>query len=375
MSKGMHIRALRTHQAGMPVYTFFIPGNRILELASITRLEKASDGLDGFQRAPVQKHIASMVDYLKKGDVLFPNAILLAISPKVRFKKSRGPTPGSLVGDGDAGWLEFPLTTGERRLAWVVDGQQRSLALEKAAAGKLSVPVVAFASDELQLHREQFVLVNKARPLARRFVDELLPEIDPTRLPADMAPRQIPSALLKLLDEDLSSPFYGIIKRPTNVHDRDPARVVLDSALHRAILKQINQPLGALASYRSLDGDTTDPSGMYECLVDYWSQVKAVFPEAWGLPPERSRLMHSAGIQAMSALMDYLYPQLVGAKNTSRRVADALEALRPYCAWTTGRWVDLGCAWNEVEQTPRSVRRLTEQLVRLAKSHSPSDLS
>lgn len=373
MSKGLAIRAIRTHQANVPVYAFFVPGSRILELASISRLEKGSEGLDGFQRAPVQKHIASMVDYLSKKDVLFPNAILLAMSPRVRFKKSRGPTPPDLVGDGDAGWLEFPTTTGERRLAWVVDGQQRSMALERAAASELSVPVIAFASDDLQLHREQFVLVNKAKPLSRRFVDELLPEIDASKLPSDMLPRRIPSALVTRLDEDVSSPFVGMIKRSTS--PRDPSRVVNDGALTRAIMRQINQPLGALASFRSLDGDSTDPNGMFESLVDYWSQVRRVFPEAWGLPPERSRLMHSAGIEAMSALMDYLYPRLAGARDVVQSVADALKTIEPYCAWTHGRWGDLGCAWNEVEHTTKFVRRLTEQLVRLAKSHLPSDLS
>ncbi|MGY3228910.1 DGQHR domain-containing protein [Luteibacter sp. HA06] len=373
MNKGLAIRALRTHQAGVPVYAFFVPGSRILELASISRLEKGAEGLDGFQRPPVQKHIASMVEYLEKKDVLFPNAILLAMSPRVRFKKSRGPVPPDLAGDGEAGWLEFPATSGERRLAWVVDGQQRSMALERAAASELSVPVIAFASDDLQLHREQFVLVNKAKPLSRRFVDELLPEIDASRLPPDMAPRRIPSALVTRLDEDVSSPFLGMIKRSTS--PREPDRVVNDGPLTRAIMRQINQPLGALASFRSLDGDSTDPNGMFECLVGYWAQVKRVFPEAWGLPPERSRLMHSAGIEAMSALMDYLYPRLSGTNNVGDSVAEALRSIAPHCAWTNGRWPDLGCAWNEVEHTTKFVRRLTEQLVRLAKSHLSSDFS
>lgn len=373
VTKGISIRAMRTFQAGIPVYAFFLPGNQILELAAITRLEKGSDGLEGFQREPVQRHIASMVEYLSKGEVLFPNAILLAMSPRVRFKKSRGPTPPALVGDGEAGLLEFPAVAPDRRFAWVVDGQQRSMALERAANSQLSVPVVAFASDDLQLHREQFVLVNKAKPLSRRFVDELLPEIDASRLPADMAPRRIPSALVTRLDEDPSSPFYGIIRRTTSA--RDPARVVHDAALTRAILKQINQPLGALASFRSLDGDTTDPNAMYQSLIEYWTQVKLAFPYAWGLPPERSRLMHGAGIEGMSALMDYLYPRLAGTKNIRRGVADALALLQPHCAWTEGRWIDLGCTWDEVEQTHKSVRRLIEQLIRLAKMYLPSNLS
>ena len=42
---------------------------------------------------------------------------------------------------------------------------------------------------------------------------------------------------------------------------------------------------------------------MYEILMFYWSHVKATFPDAWNLTPQKSRLMHSAGIRSMGVLM------------------------------------------------------------------------
>jgi DGQHR domain-containing protein len=370
MSKAipLSIRAIRTFQAGVPVYTFFLPGEKVLELADISRLGRSEVGLEGFQRGPVQRHIASMVDYLNRGDVLFPNAILLALSPRAHFKKSRGPTPPGLVGDGEPGVLELPALTGNKKWAWIVDGQQRSMALAKAERSQLAVPVVAFVSDDLQVHREQFVLVNKARPLSRRLVDELLPEIDASRLPADMAVRQIPSALVNRLDSDPSSPFCGLIRRITT--PKDGQRVITDSALVKSIQRQINQPLGALASFRSVDGDSTDPNAMYELIIRFWSRVRDTFPEAWGLPTEQSRLMHSAGIEAVSSLMDFLAPRMGQYDDADQFIQSTLQAIAPQCAWTEGRWPDLNCAWNEVESTPTGIKRLTEQLVRLVQSTS-----
>lgn len=358
------IRAIRTQQAGTPVYAFFLPGAKVLEIADVCRLSRTKSGLDGFQRDAIQRHIHGMVNYLNSGKVLFPNAILLALSPRARFLQSRGPSPDGLIEAGDAGVLKIPQFSDGTKSAWIVDGQQRSMALSKANDKDLPVPVVAFVSDDLKVHREQFILVNKARPLPKRLIDELLPEVDANHLPPDMVVRQIPSALVERLDADPNSPFFGLIKRSTT--SKDPSRVITDSALVRTLQRQIHQPMGALASFRSLDGTTSSPNQMYEAVVRYWSQVKRAFPEAWGKPAEQSRLTHSAGIEALGALMDYLAPRASQQSDQAAFFADMFSAIAPRCAWTHGRWPDMNCAWNEVESTSRDIRRLSDQLVRLA---------
>jgi DGQHR domain-containing protein len=363
---GFSIRALRSYQAGVPLYTFFLPGAKVLEVADICRLSRSKDGLDGFQRQAIQRHIQGMVQYLDSGRVLFPNAILLALSPRVSFSRSRGPMPEGLIEAGEAGVLKLPRPSDGSKCAWIVDGQQRSTALARANDRDLPVPVVAFVSDDLQVHREQFILVNKARPLPKRLVDELLPEVDATHLPADMVMRQIPSALVERLDADSASPFFGLIRRTTTL--KEPKRVVTDSALVRTFQRQIYQPLGALASFRSLDGTSTNPSSMFETVVLFWAAVKEAFPDAWGLPPEKSRLTHSAGIESMGALMDYLMPRAAQQDDPQAYLSKTLRCVAPGCAWTSGAWPDLNCAWNEIESTSRDIRRLTDQLIRLVQS-------
>jgi len=363
---GFSIRALRSYQAGVPLYTFFLPGAKVLEVADICRMSRSKDGLDGFQREAIQRHIQGMVQYLDSGRVLFPNAILLALSPRVSFSRSRGPTPEGLIEAGEAGVLKLPRPSDGSKCAWIVDGQQRSTALARANDRDLPVPVVAFVSDDLQVHREQFILVNKARPLPKRLVDELLPEVDATHLPADMVMRQIPSALVERLDADSASPFFGLIRRTTT--GKDPKRVVTDSALVRTFQRQIYQPLGALASFRSLDGTSTNPSGMFETVALFWAAVKEAFPDAWGLPSEQSRLTHSAGIESMGALMDYLMPRAMQQEEPRSYLSKTLRRIAPSCAWTSGTWPDLNCAWNEIESTSKDIRRLTDQLIRLVQS-------
>jgi hypothetical protein len=61
---------------------------------------------------------------------------------------------------------------------------------------------VAFVSDDLSIQREQFILVNKARPLPTRLINELLPVTSSVLLPRSLLEKKIPSELMKLLNRD-----------------------------------------------------------------------------------------------------------------------------------------------------------------------------
>src|SRR6266702_7241991 len=164
--KEIVVRALRTTQGeGLDVYAFFIQGSDIVKVADISRVERdESDVLKGFQRPEIKTHVKGIVDYLNQGNVLFPNSIILAMSPGIRFSASRGTKPTGDHGMAQSGTLTIPVYDEGQRVAWIVDGQQRSLALAQVPSKSLSVPVVGFVSDSLEVRREQFILVNKAKP-------------------------------------------------------------------------------------------------------------------------------------------------------------------------------------------------------------------
>ena len=352
------VRAIRTRQGKVDTYAFFVQGSRLLEIGEISRLGQGDGGtILGFQRPEIRSHVRNITEYLNRGSVLFPNAIILALAPGIRFSASRGTKPKGAAPTSEAGTLSIPIHTG-RKAGWIVDGQQRTLALAKTCNVDLVVPVVAFVSDDISEHREQFILVNKAKPLSPRLIDELLPEVGAV-LSRNLAVRRVPSVLCNALNTQTSSPFYGLIHRPSA---DAPGPAVTDSSLIRVIHRSIQDPRGSLAACVSTD-ESADLDAMFQVMVTYWSAVKDVFPEAWGLSPDRSRLMHAAGIDAMGVLMDQIMTRYEPYEDCYAAVQTILKRLAPMCRWTSGRWQSLDRAWNDIQYTPKDVRALSNLLI------------
>jgi DGQHR domain-containing protein len=364
MSKFLKVRALRSTQGDNHlVYSFFMPGSMITEIADISRVERENKGtLKGFQRKEIKSHVKSIVDYLNQGDVLFPNAIILAFAPEVEFTQSRGRPAEGTIDTGEIGTLAIPFRGNGQPVAWIVDGQQRSLALSQTKNKDIPVPVIGFIAADLDTQREQFILVNKAKPLPSRLINELLPEVD-RHLPRDLAIRKVPSVLCNLLNLDPKSPFYKLIKRAST--DDEKSAVIVDTAVMSMITKSLNNPLGALSQFKGLGEESSDLDAMYKILVLYWSAVKQVFPKAWGLPATKSRLMHGAGIKAMGVLMDRVVPRAIASIDPAKQIMTSMKKIAPRCCWASGTWEDLGLDWNDIQNVPKHVKILSEQLLRL----------
>ena len=354
-------RALRVRQPGRAVFQFTLTASEVLEVADISRISRSlEDRLVGYQRDGVGGHVREIVEYLDGEEVLFPNALILALPSTVRFIKSRGPN----VSDGlaEAGNLEIPLTANGRRPAWIVDGQQRALALARCAHPELPVPVTAFVADEVELQRDQFVRINNVRPLPRRLVAELLPAIG-SQLGERMAAKRLPSALCDALNVAPESSFQGLIRRSSTA-TADHKAVVNDTAIVEMI--QARLASGCLFPHRNVATDEVDVVSVWALLVGYWSGVQAAFPAAWALPPSKSRLMHGVGIRALGRLMDDVMQGLdPRRRDLADHAAAELQLIEPHCHWTEGAWESLGVAWNGLENTPGHVRLLSNHLVRL----------
>lgn len=360
----VNVHAVRTRQGGTEVFAFFVPGSRILEMAEIARIKLSTDSqIEGFQRPEIRAHVRAIAEYLAGGDVLFPNAVILAIAG-AKFNQKRGTKNDAVDGAGDAGVLSIPVRPG-RKSAWIVDGQQRALALSESGGSNLPVPVIAFVSGDIAVHREQFILVNKARPLDKRLIDELLPTVG-TVLPRDLSARRVPSILCAALADTPNSPFYQLVKRPSH---SSPLAVVTDSTLTNLMRRSLQDPRGALAAHVDTDG-TADTDAMYRLLVSFWSAVRDAFPDAWGLPPDRSRLMHAAGITAMGVLMDQIMTRHGNFGGNRAAVTSVLSRLAPYCRWTEGRWEALNRDWNDLQSTPKDQRLLSNYLIQLERDIS-----
>jgi DGQHR domain-containing protein len=357
-------RALRIEQSPTcAIYVFSLTAGEILEIADISRVSRDQGGdLIGYQRPEVRQHVQEIVDYLDSETVIFPNPIIIALPSTVRFTSSRGPN----VGDGTAvgGNLEIPLATNGSKPGWIVDGQQRALALAQIQRRDLPVPVNAFITDSVDIQRDQFLRINNTRPLPRGLVTELLPSIS-SPLPPRLALRKMPSALCDLLNSDEASPFRGLIKRSSTGRDARRGAVVTDTSVVSMLQESLTSASGCLFPFRDVATGETDFAGLWRVLLVYWTAVNETFPDAWGKPASESRLMHGAGIRAMGRLMDRIMASADSRQpNAVAQVREELAVLAPHCRWTAGDWETLGMRWNDVQNVPRHTNELSNFLVR-----------
>ena len=305
-------RALRINENdGNPLYVFSLTGAELLEIGDISRISRDDGGkLIGYQRVEVRRHIQEITEYLNSDTVVFPNSIILALQSTARFVRSRGPETDD--GCAVAGTLEIPIPPkGKPRPAWIVDGQQRAVALSRSKRADLAVPVNAFVADDIELQRDQFLRVNNSKPLPRGLITELLPEVS-TNLPPRLAARRIPSAICDWLNQDAKSPFHKLIKRPSLSKADQKKAVITDTSLIKALEESLGTPNGCLYPYRNVTTGETDFEEITQLLITYWTAVKETFPQAWGKKPDKSRLMHGAGLRSMGRLMDKIMPTVTG---------------------------------------------------------------
>ena len=360
-------RALEINQGDTtPIYLFTLTAEEVSMVAEISRVSRDQGGvLIGYQRPEVKRHVTNIIEYLNGENPIFPHPLILALSPAIRFRNSRGPN----VTDGfaSAGTIEIDLPTNSRsKPAWIVDGQQRSLALARSRNRNFPVPISAFIADTVDKQRDQFIRINSSHPLPKGLVTELLPEVSvpiSTRLSA----RKLPSTLVDLLNRDPKSPFHGIIRRASTPASERTKAVVTDTSLVRSLEESLNSPSGCLFAYRNIASGETDMDGIWGLLLLYWQTVKETFPEAWGRPPTQSRLMHGVGIRAMGRLMDRLMASVEPDSPEAReRVRRDLHRLSRHCQWTSGEWEQLGgIKWNELQNVPKHIQVLSNHLVRL----------
>ncbi|MEU5861649.1 DGQHR domain-containing protein DpdB [Nonomuraea sp. NPDC047529] len=364
----IEVRALRIIQVkDYPLFAFMLRADQVLKFADISRVSRDEAGkLIGYQRPQVKKHIQEIVQYLDSDLPIFPNPIIMALSSRVHFRCTRGGNRYPDDGVSDTGRLVVPLPEeGKPKPAWIVDGQQRALALSQARRQDFPTPIIAFIADTVNLQRDQFVRINNTKPLPRGLVTELLPEVD-SPLPPRLAIRKAPSQLCDILNSDKNSPFCGLIKRASSAGSKQSGAVVTDTGIVDMIQESLTSHSGALYPYRDIGRGETDFDGIIQALFLYWTAVRETFPDAWGKPPEKSRLMHGAGIRAMGRLMDRILgvvdPLRSDAPETVRK---HLELIAPHCRWTSGVWEEIGHRWNEIENVSKHVHELSNYLIRV----------
>ena len=348
-------------RAGRTLFAFTAPGYHLTDFLTVTRIKRADNAtLSGYQRPEVMKHISEIKAYLETDTAMLPNALVVAFDDRVRFEPSH-PSSGETEA-GCHGYLIIPVQANDEehtKPGWVVDGQQRMAALREAALHDFHVCLVGFIARTEDEQREQFILVNSTKPLPKGLIYELLPTTT-CRLPAFLAQRKFPTRLLARLNYDADSPFRHRIKTPTNSDG-----VIKDNSVLRMIEHSLSD--GVLYRFRARKGQDHDEEAMLGVLKRFWRSVAETFPEAWRLPPRRSRLTHGAGIVSMGFLMDAIADRVRReGLPTARHFVENLIPMRPVCRWTNGYW-EFGPGqqrrWDEIQNTSKDIQLLTNYLM------------
>ena len=107
---------------------------------------------------------------------MIPNGIVIAFDERVEFIPRKTGSRGRLCPERRAGDpTRRDARLGRRLPGWIVDGQQRTAAIRDANVDRFPIPVTAFITDSQEEQRQQFILVNSAKPLPKSLIYELLP--------------------------------------------------------------------------------------------------------------------------------------------------------------------------------------------------------
>lgn len=342
------------------LYTFAVDGKQLPLFATVSRVHRDGDSqLQGYQRPEVLSHIASIRKYIESENPMIPNALVVAFDSRVGFVPDRPRTRGSYARPGTVVIPIDPECADEDKPGWVVDGQQRCAAIREAHIESFPICITAFIATSEAEQRSQFILVNSTKPLPKGLIHELLPTTTGA-LPTSLQLRRFPALLLDRLNYDLDSPLHRMIHTPTT-----PTGVVKDNSVLRMVENSLSD--GALYRFREPSTGEGDIETMLMVLKDFWSAVNKVFPEAWGHPPRKSRLMHGVGVVSLGFVMDAICDRYWhSGVPTVEEFRSDLSELREICHWTEGYW-EFGPRhqrkWNELQNTPRDIQLLTNYLL------------
>ena len=362
----MQIPAIEIRQGkGRPLYSFGIDGKKLLDIAQISRIGRNEEAkITGYQRPEVISHIKEIRAYLETESAILPNAIVVAFDTSVTFEPLKYADANKTIRHGI---ITVPINTSEgvEKPGWIVDGQQRSAAIRDADINEFPVFVTAFITDSIAEQKEQFILVNSTKPLPQGLIFELLPDTE-IRLSSKLEKRKLPTLLLQRLNSEATSVLHGAIQTPTN-----PSGFIKDNSFLRMIENSLND--GALYRFRTFKDPEHSILKCLQLLKIYWTAVSKVFPGAWGLKPNQSRLTHGVGILSLGYLMDSISDKYRSIEIPPEEVfASELTEIKPFCAWTEGYW-DFGNGikrkWNELQNITKDVEFVSSFILNKFKSN------
>ena len=353
-SQTLRLTAIESQtESGDSRYQFSMEGRLVRGLARIDRLDSLAG--TGNQRDEIKSHVLRIRDGISAGTQV-PNPVLLVLLEGTTQILDVGQSvpddlPQSFVvirpveefqpvlNERDAVVqrsriveISFPWRKAafdEEKSILLVDGQQRTAALSLISVERvpfIDIGVSAVSASEEEAKRV-FQVANDSIKISTDFSKALLASMESA--PGYLKNEQITAEAVRILSlDDTDSPFHGIVRYPGS---RGSGAVVVYNSL-----------FGIVTSFRKeLPDDLTDTAVKLANIVgDAFNVVRDVWSDSWGLRPADSKLMHGAGLRAVTqVLIDKLTLYLTSGielddPDIEVRLKQSLNRLATRVVWT-----------------------------------------
>lgn len=265
----LRVTARRIRQKSHTLYVFAMNSEDLVPLTYVT--PRSQDSPDEIQRILIPKRAKEIGAYIQDELSLFPNAIVLSLDDEVEIQETA---------DADVVTIVFPSHDGKH--AYILDGQHRLSGFEHSQGVQYDLPVVALYNADEALRAKIFADINsKQMQVSDVHLLGLYYQIK--ALPAEEAATV---DVIEALAQDADSPLRDRVKRL----DDQSGTWVKNTALKRWIGPHTQS--GGVLSAKT-------PSEQARIFKEYFSGIRATWPDAWGKP--KHALTKPFGIEIMCA--------------------------------------------------------------------------
>ncbi len=299
MSEVLRIKVIQEVVNGVTVYTGWVEGKKVRDVAKIVHITREGEYIHGYQRSELPKHIESITDYVEsKSSIILAN-LVIGFDHSVKFEPIvEGSEFGHLVVpyDPDKPSSELP--------GAIVDGQQRSGGVKNSHHESYPLPVSVFISENESDYIQQFLILNLGKPLTSVQLNALALYDDIYKPPA-LAEKAFPLSMCEELGfRNLESPLYGLIKSNGNKDG-----MIAESSITEFVTNVQRQVLNTIGVRVYQDLDEPSREKFIQVLKNFWVAVSSVFHEDWAKKSrdmKRTYITHGTSIVGFSYLCRHM---------------------------------------------------------------------
>ena len=388
---------------GTSRFQFSVEGRLIRSIARVDRLDALAG--TGQQRKEIEAHVRRIAEGVRSGTQI-PNPVLLVLlDERTYFAENEADEddedlPGSFIRirpleplqeilDPRGNpiqrirmvELDFPYRRAafdDEKSVLLVDGQQRTAALSLVPLDDLphidlGVNVVISTEEDA---KRVFQVANETVKISTDFSRALLASM--AEAPGYLRSERIKAESCRLLSlSDTESPFHGIVRYPGSRPDRS-------LVAYNSLFNVVNTIASGLP-----DDYVNTAESLAEIVKKVFLAIRDTWPDAWAVRPQDSRLMHGAGLRAMSgvALLKLQAYLTSGADlnypGTWTDLRASLARMKPRVVWTDAEAAEGSSIakkiWREQisasQNTSQDIKSLTEFLSKESLSLDMADMA